>query len=93
LNDNLTLKWVERADASPRGMYKGRHASLTYNINVIRGFGSFLSPNPAELPSEQSKTLRGYLDELDLMMEDVSEIADDAMDLIRDIREELSRID
>jgi hypothetical protein len=59
---------------------------------MIRGMRSFLSPDPAGMPSEQLKNVRTYVDELDLVMEDASEIAFEAMEILRDIREELRKI-
>jgi hypothetical protein len=55
-----------------------------------RGFNNLLPP--AEIPSEQLDGVREFLDGLEFTLEEVIEMADEAIGMIHDIRGELRKM-
>jgi hypothetical protein len=55
-----------------------------------RGFNNLLPP--AEIPSEQLTEVRELLDGVQSTLEDVIEMADDAIGMVHDIRDELRKM-
>ena len=55
-----------------------------------RGFDNLLPP--AEIPSEQLETTQELLDGIEFNLEDTIEMADEAIGMIHDIRDELRKM-